>query len=274
VWRTSAGQSRSVQTRTHKEPPSPKGWGSQCTEGAPSGDAQHHRISPRPPRVPAGQLEVRGSTATTGQAGLCGSSVCPGGCRCRGSSGVLSSHSLAVRSVDLSEKLCGVTDTSSSRLGLWWNALTGRQQLGYCLSGAAIALTIVLALLRGVTSVAPGWTLFIVVLGIVAQSASTLIFSSVGRADPTHAAASIDHLMTLANRCQNARVRAEKIFETQTRLPKDLHVQLGKLSSDLSYIEEDAERAVRHWELFQPDAVRQATEIRTPRTASKEETKK
>jgi hypothetical protein len=145
------------------------------------------------------------------------------------------------------------------RLNAWWGERTGKQQLGYLLTVLAVLLTFGLAILRsGENKPSTGWVIFLAVLGIVAQAASAFSFGQVGKADPTHAQASVMHLSRLARDSKTARTAVESVLEKQPKPNvSELRDTLKVASVQLSYIEESGSVAIEHWRLFHEQAVRQ-----------------
>lgn len=145
---------------------------------------------------------------------------------------------------------------SKGRLVKWWSEPTGRQQLGYLLAGLGITLTLILALVRGFTTLSAGWSLLVAVVGVVFQGVSAFVFGGVGKADPTHAQASVSHLWTLAQRTTQMKKAAQDSYERRPiHTQSEFHGQMGILSAELSWIEEDALEAIEHWRLFHEQAV-------------------
>jgi len=151
---------------------------------------------------------------------------------------------------------------------VWWSERTGKQQLGYTLTFVAVCLTFFLSVLRsGDSPPSSGWVIFLTVLGITAQAASAFTFGQVGKAEPAHAQASVSHLWTLARRAGNMRKAAEDAFEQRPKpTPSELHSQIGILSSELSWIEEDALEAIEHWRLFHEQAVKKVEDKHAPKS--------
>ncbi|ETD30186.1 hypothetical protein [Williamsia sp. D3] len=157
---------------------------------------------------------------------------------------------------------------SCRRIREWWLERTGKQQLGYGFTALAVVLTLLLALLRGTTSLSTGWVLSLAILGILAQAASAFSFGNVGKADPSHAEASVRHLIRLNVRSTNTALTAQQLYEAPDLYnagdPREslseIQRRMGVVSAELSWIAEDAAEAIHHWDQFFPQAVTKAKE--------------
>ncbi|MBM4639501.1 hypothetical protein GS448_00170 [Rhodococcus hoagii] len=149
---------------------------------------------------------------------------------------------------------------SGRGLDKWWSDLTGRQQIGYGLASAGVALTLALALLSGYSTVSPAWSLSLAIVAVLFQGASAFVFGGVGKADPTHAQASARNLLRLTNNVQRSRKEVERVLEKKD--PKATAIQLRdtmtRTSVQLSFAEDAAVDAVEHWRLFHEKAVQKA----------------
>ncbi|QQM54203.1 hypothetical protein [Rhodococcus pyridinivorans] len=134
----------------------------------------------------------------------------------------------------------------------WWEGLTVQQKGGGGLTLLAIVLTFVVA------GGAWGQPVLIAVFAAVAQFGAAGLFAGHGKADPSHAQASVRRLFLLGKRAAESTILATEAFEqTNGKLTAaELKAKMGRLSSQLSYIEEDAVHAIEDWRLVHPQAVK------------------
>lgn len=150
---------------------------------------------------------------------------------------------------------------SRGRLTEYWASLTGKQQAGAAFAVAAIVMTLGLAILKSVWAGAPsGLIVILAVVGILSQIASALWFGQVGKADPSHAEASVMNLVQLGANAGRWRSEVETLLEK--RNPKaglaEMREAMTKLSVALSSLEDSAVRAIEHWRLFHEQAADRA----------------
>lgn len=130
--------------------------------------------------------------------------------------------------------------------------------VGGWLIAAAFALMVAIAFIP----TGEGWGVTVsVILVLVAgglQFGGAMIFDKAGRADPSLAKAAVGRLVLLASQAKRARARAENAFATESGQP--LKASVGKLSVDLSYLEEGIGAAAQDWALFHPDAIARLAE--------------
>lgn len=95
--------------------------------------------------------------------------------------------------------------------------------------------------------------LLLTLLAGVFQVAGAVLLNRTGKADPTLARASVRRLLALAVRAREAKLVAEAAYEQGSAA--DSKKLMGKLSSEMSYLEESAVQAIEDWREFHKDAL-------------------
>jgi hypothetical protein len=111
----------------------------------------------------------------------------------------------------------------------------------------------------GVLSAAPkqpsnATSALLVVLAAVLQGAGALQFSGAGRADPSLARASVRRLLHMAQRADVAEKAAQQAFESGNAA--EVRAVLGRISAELSYLQEGFLEAGDDWHEFHRDALK------------------
>lgn len=118
-----------------------------------------------------------------------------------------------------------------------------------------IALGFVATVLIAVFGETADWAvlLLLTLLAGFFQLAGAVLLNKSGKADPTLARASVRRLYALAVRARDAKLVAEAAYEQGSAAgSKKL---MGKLSSEMSYLEEGAVQAIEDWREFHKDAL-------------------
>lgn len=128
----------------------------------------------------------------------------------------------------------------------WWKRPT---TLASVLGGVGLVATALIAYLgSGKDGVDPLVALLLTVLAGFFQVASASKFHSIGRADPSLARSSVRRLRALASRARHATTLAETAYEQGSAA--EAKRLMGKLSSELSYVQEGAVLAIEDWREF------------------------
>lgn len=133
---------------------------------------------------------------------------------------------------------------------------TARRWWGSVLLAASIVVTVLLGVLSGAEkqpSRSTSALLVIVASGF--QLASVLLFSGIGRADPSLARAAVRRLIGMGLRARAARQFAESSFASGNAA--ELRSGVGRLSVDLSWLEEGLVEAAEDWQEFHADALKE-----------------
>lgn len=121
---------------------------------------------------------------------------------------------------------------------------------------AAIAVTVLLGVLSGAEKQPSRSTsALLVILASSFQLVSVLLFSGIGRADPSLARAAVRRLIAMGLRASAARHLAESTFGSGN--VTELRSGMGRLSVDLSWIEEGLIEAAEDWHEFHRDALKE-----------------
>lgn len=141
-----------------------------------------------------------------------------------------------------------------------WNGLAPRQKYGGCASLLAVMLTFVLAAVGTGGGVALPLSLAIAIA--LFQFGAAWAFAGYGKATPSHAQASVRSLFRLGERAAKATALANEAYEQAngTLTPTEMKARMGILSSQLSYIQENAVDAIDDWRLVHPQAVKEYEE--------------
>lgn len=130
-----------------------------------------------------------------------------------------------------------------------------RRFWGSVVLAAAIAVTVLLGVLSGAEKQPSRSTsALLVILASSFQLASVLLFSGIGRADPSLARAAVRRLIAMGLRANAARQLAETTFGSGN--VTELRTSMGRLSVDLSWIEEGLVEATEDWQEFHGEALR------------------
>lgn len=141
-----------------------------------------------------------------------------------------------------------------------WLKAHWRTIAGVVLSLLAIGVILLLAFLTGGEKPPSRSTnLLIAVVAAAFQLAAGWIFASSGRVDPAHVQASARRLMVLGWQTAVVKKGAQRAFEADPKLtPTQFHAQMGMLSAQLSFLEEDVVSSIDDWRLIHELAVEQA----------------
>lgn len=119
----------------------------------------------------------------------------------------------------------------------------------------ALSVTVLLGVLSGADEEPSRSTsALLVLLAALFQFSSVLLFSGIGRADPGLARAAVRRLIRMGVRTNEARELAERSDSVSAT---ELRSWVGRLSVELSWIEEGLLDAVADWKEFHADALKQ-----------------
>lgn len=131
---------------------------------------------------------------------------------------------------------------------------TGQQVLAGCLVLVGFGLTVYLGVLDGASKQPSRATsALLVVLAGVFQFAGAAQFQKIGKADPGLARAAVRRIIKMAARASNARKLAEYAYDAGS--PSDVKKALGRVSVELSWLEEGLLDAVDDWNEFHATAL-------------------
>lgn len=118
---------------------------------------------------------------------------------------------------------------------------------------AGILLTVAVAFWSWATSASAGLGIALASLSASAQLASMGLYNQTGRTEPNHARSAITRLYRNAAKAEATRKVTERIV-SQAMVDRQTAVELGKISVNLSWIEESLTDSVEDWKMFHSDA--------------------
>ncbi|GIH73240.1 hypothetical protein [Sphaerimonospora thailandensis] len=128
------------------------------------------------------------------------------------------------------------------------------------LVAVGVALTIYLGVLSGADQQPSRATsALLVVLAGVFQVAGASRFHAIGKADPGLARAAVRRLLKMVRRAQEAKLIAETAYESNANAG-EMRKAMGRVSVELSWIEEGLVDSIDDWNEFHKDALRKLTE--------------
>lgn len=98
----------------------------------------------------------------------------------------------------------------------------------------------------------------LVILAGIFQFWSAAQFNKIGKAEPGLARAAVRRLVTMAKRTQHARLLAEESYDGSNAT--QIRRAMGRISVDLSWIEEGIIHSVQDWNEFHKDALSELME--------------
>jgi hypothetical protein len=135
-------------------------------------------------------------------------------------------------------------------------ANAGRRWWGSAFLIGSLGVTVLLGVLSGADEQPSRSTsALLVLLAAVFQFSSVLLFAGIGRADPGLARAAVRRLIRMGLRTSGARQLAEESFDSANTA--ELRSRMGRLSVELSWLEEGLVEAVGDWEEFHAEALKQ-----------------
>lgn len=133
--------------------------------------------------------------------------------------------------------------------------VTRQEVLASLLLLAGFGLTISLGVLTGADEPPSRATsALLVVLAGGFQFAGAAKFHRIGKADPGLARAAVRRLLQMGRRAQQARQTAEQAFDEGNAAV--LRGSMGRISVELSWIEEGLLHCIKDWEEFHEDALK------------------
>ncbi|GLW07865.1 hypothetical protein Misp01_29950 [Microtetraspora sp. NBRC 13810] len=123
---------------------------------------------------------------------------------------------------------------------------------------AGLGVTVYLGVLSGADQQpSQATSALLVVLAGIFQFAGAAKFNKIGKADPGLARAAVRRLIRMIRRANEARLIAEAAYENSDAA--EIRKAMGRVSVELSYVEEGLTEAVDDWNEFHKDALRKLT---------------
>jgi hypothetical protein len=137
--------------------------------------------------------------------------------------------------------------------------ITRQQLVAGSLVAIGFGLTLYLGVLQGAThQPSRATSALLVVLSGIFQFAGAAQFLKIGKADPALARAAVRRIINMTARTREARKAAELTFDVGTAA--ECKKLLGRVSVELSWIEEGLVNAIDDWNEFHKIALRELVE--------------